>query len=167
MARRTTSPVRLEGLHSPEELLAKLAGRVPSEPDPDRPSPDRPTPGKPGRDPKKPGQDDDGPDGQPPQPRPGMATTRPRPRRCRTRSRPSLKRNAALRTTTSTSWNATGPGIGVSRAAICTRPRANGCSSGEVAAGGDAELRLTDSARHARHAGHCGRRTAGRRSATT
>ena len=52
--------VRLEGVHSPEELLAKLQGRVPAEPGPDRPAPDRP-----GRGRRQPQPDDGQPDEQP------------------------------------------------------------------------------------------------------
>jgi serine protease Do len=52
--------VRLEGLHSPEELLSKLEGRVPAEPGPDRPAPD-----KPGRNRPAPPPGDEPPDEQP------------------------------------------------------------------------------------------------------
>jgi len=46
--------VRLEGVHSPEELLSKVQGRAPAEPNPERPNPNkpkRPVPPQPGEEP--------------------------------------------------------------------------------------------------------------------
>jgi serine protease Do len=104
--------VRLEGLHSTEDLVSKVQGRVPN---PERPNPERPT--------------------RPP------ATSRTMPRRagchawrtahrlCRTTSEQSSRLVAASPTTISTRSNARVLGTAVSHVVIFTSRRANGRSA--------------------------------------